>query len=79
MTRKRTEEELLAQEKFDRDIYESTRALFEQTLFLFKAAVTAGDTARANELQGVLIENYNMASKGSERLMGLLRRAENKG
>ncbi len=76
---KRTEAELLEQEKMDERIYSSTRSLFEEAMLLYREAVQEGRVERANELQGVLLDNYNHASEASQRLMGLLRRTKNSG
>lgn len=76
---KRTEEELLRQEKLDTDVYGSTRSMFEHVVMRYREAVADGNIERANELQTTIIDNYNSASESCQEMMGRLRRAENIG
>lgn len=77
MIKFKTEAEIARQEKFDADVYGSSRSLFEHLFRMFREAVENGDTEKANEYQTTLLENYNSTSEGCQRLMGRVRRLEN--
>lgn len=70
-----THEQLTLQEKFDADVYGSTRGLFETLLLRTFDRAKQGEDVSAEV--GVLLENYNNASEGCQRMAGLHRRANN--
>lgn len=69
-----TEQELQTQERYDENIYASTRAMFEVLLHQTIDKAKAGEDCQ--EQLGALIEAYNNASEGCQRLVGKLRRLE---
>lgn len=69
-----TEQELQTQERYDENIYASTRAMFEVLLHKTIDTAKAGEDCQAQ--LGIMIKTYNNASVSCQRLVGKLRRLE---
>ena len=71
---KYTPEQLDDMEKMDEQVYASTRAMFEHLLIL---TIDETDMEKRQAKVATLVETYNNASEGCQRLMGKIRRLEN--
>jgi hypothetical protein len=70
-----TEDELKLQEQMDKDVYESTRSMFEHfVLRVIREAKHGGDVAKDVD---AIINLYNGTSESAQRLMGKVRRLDN--
>lgn len=70
-----TEDQLATQEKFDSDVYTSNKNMFETLLYM---AVDETDLEKRKNQIKTLIECYNNMSDGNCRLVGRIRRLENR-
>jgi hypothetical protein len=70
-----TDEQLKLQEQMDKDVYESTRSMFEHfVLRVIREAKSGGGVAKDVD---AIINLYNGASESAQRLTGRVRRLDN--
>ena len=69
-----TEEELLEQERMDKEVYDSTRSMFEFLMARMIEKIQMGEDHSAD--RKALLNAYNSASEGNQRLVSKIRRLE---